>query len=78
MTSSLHSERYDQLRALLIEQRKAAGLTQATVAERLNKPQSYVSKYENGKRRLDVIELIDIAAAIGFDPTTAFSQLGQK
>ena len=38
------------------------------VAERLGKPPSYVAKYEGGDRRLDVLEFLDIAAAIGFDP----------
>lgn len=66
MTSSLHTERYNSFRALLIEKRKEAGLTQAVVAERLGKPQSYVSKYEKGERRLDVIEFMDISDAIGF------------
>src|SRR5262249_46031807 len=32
------------------------------------KPPSYVAKYEGGDRRLDVIEFLDVAAAIGFDP----------
>jgi len=49
-------------------QRKAAGLTQTVVAKRLAKPPSYVAKYEGGDRRLDVLEFIDVAAAIGFDP----------
>jgi transcriptional regulator with XRE-family HTH domain len=40
-------------------------LTQAEVAKRLGKPQSYVSKYETGERRLDVVEFLDVAAAVG-------------
>jgi hypothetical protein len=39
------------------------------VAERLGKPPSYVAKYEGGERRLDVLEFLDVAAAIGFDPS---------
>lgn len=42
-----------------------AGLTQAKLAKKLNKPQSYVAKYEIGERRLDVIELLDVIDAIG-------------
>ena len=49
-------------------ERKAAGLTQTAVAARLGKPPSYVAKYEGGDRRLDVLEYLDVAAAIGFDP----------
>ena len=48
--------------------RRRAGLTQAAVAARLRRPTSFVGKYENGYRRLDVIEFIEVAAAIGFDP----------
>ncbi len=43
-------------------------MTRAVLAERLGKPRSYVAKYELGERRLDVLEYLDIAAAIGFDP----------
>jgi transcriptional regulator with XRE-family HTH domain len=50
-------------------QRKAADLTQTVVAKRLGKPPSYVAKYEAGDRRLDIVEFIDVAAAIGFDPS---------
>lgn len=53
--------RYDKLQKALIDARHAAGMTQAEVAARLNKPQSFVSKYEMGERKLDIIELIDIA-----------------
>ncbi len=37
------------------------------MAERLSKPQSYVAKYEKGERRLDVVEFMEVAEAIGFD-----------
>lgn len=48
--------------------RIAANLTQAHLAARLNRPQSFVAKYEGGERRLDVIEFMEVAEAIGFDP----------
>lgn len=41
-------------------------MTQTVVAQRLGKPPSYVAKYEGGDRRLDLLELVDIAEAIGF------------
>ena len=68
MAKTLHTERHRKLRELLIARRKAAGLTQTVVAERLGKPPSYVAKYELGERRLDLLEFLDVAAAIGFDP----------
>lgn len=48
--------------------RIAADLTQAQLAARLDRPQSFVAKYEGGERRLDVIEFMEVAEAIGFDP----------
>ena len=43
-------------------------MTQAFVADRLGKPQSFVSKYETGERRVDVVEFLRLADVIGFDP----------
>jgi transcriptional regulator with XRE-family HTH domain len=67
VTKSVFTTRYDQFRQLLIEARKVAALTQADLAKRLACPQSFVSKFERGERRLDVIEFLDIAEAIGLD-----------
>lgn len=52
---------------MIREARLNAGLTQAKLAGKLGKPQSYIAKYETGERRLDVIELLDIIDAIGGD-----------
>jgi len=68
LPKTIHTERHRRFRALLVAERKAAGLTQTAVAKRLGKPPSYVAKYEGGDRRLDVLEYLDVAAAIGFDP----------
>jgi transcriptional regulator with XRE-family HTH domain len=68
LPKTIYTERHRKLRELLIAKRKGAGLTQTVLAERLGKPPSYVAKYELGDRRLDVLEFLDIAAAIGFDP----------
>ena len=57
-----------RLRRHLREMRLRAGLTQAALGKRLNHTQQWVYKYEAGERRLDVIEFIEIARAIGFDP----------
>jgi transcriptional regulator with XRE-family HTH domain len=61
---SIWTEEYRQLCVLLQRLRREAGLTQVEVAERLDVPQSFVSKYESGERRLDVIELRHVAEAI--------------
>lgn len=53
------------LRELLREARQAAGLRQTEVAERLEVPQSWVAKTEAGERRLDLLELRRLCAALG-------------
>jgi transcriptional regulator with XRE-family HTH domain len=55
--------------------RERAGVTQQELADRTEKPQSFVSKFETGERRLDVVEFITIARAIGADPVALVRQL---
>ena len=57
---------YDAFCALLKKLREEKGLTQTALADRLKVPQSFVSKYETGERRLDFIETIHVCAALGF------------
>lgn len=78
MTKSIYSERYEKLRNSLIEHRKATGLTQMDVAHKLSRPQSYVSKYERGERRLDVVEFLDIAEVLGVNIAEVLKQLSDK
>ena len=56
---SIHDPRYQDLIKKLIELRESKDVTQVDLAQRLGKPQSYVSKVEILERRLDVIELTD-------------------
>ena len=56
-----------RLQALLREVRAEAGLKQADLAARLKQPQSFVSKYESGERRLDLLELELVCAACDID-----------
>ncbi|EBR1589114.1 helix-turn-helix transcriptional regulator [Salmonella enterica] len=58
-------DRYEKLQKLLIFHRKRVGFTQKKLSEALGKPQSYISKYETGERRIDVVELIDICDELG-------------
>jgi transcriptional regulator with XRE-family HTH domain len=55
----------EQLQLLLRQMRTEAGLTQTEIAQRLGQPQSFVSKYESGERRLDVLELRQVCAVVG-------------
>jgi transcriptional regulator with XRE-family HTH domain len=75
MQKSLRSPRQQLLQTLLSAARKDRNLTQAELAERLNKPQSFVAKYENGERRIDVIELLDITVALNIQPVDILDQL---
>ncbi len=75
MPRSLRSPRHEALRAFLVERRKAAGLTQAVLAERLKIHRSYVADIERGQRRVDVVELFALAEAIGFDPGEAIERM---
>jgi transcriptional regulator with XRE-family HTH domain len=77
VAKSVFTDKHDQFRLMLIEARKKAGLTQVQLAERLSRPQSFVSKVERGERRLDVIEFFDVAERVGFDPF-AFLRTLQK
>ncbi|HEX7933049.1 helix-turn-helix transcriptional regulator [Paraburkholderia madseniana] len=68
MAHPIHDPRYQQIATLLTERRKARGLLQQDIAERLGRPQGFVSKVESGSRRLDVIELLDFLRALEADP----------
>lgn len=67
-SNNVGNEAYIKLRGLLSEARKSAGLTQSELAFRLKRPQSFVSKYERGERRLDLVEFREVAHALGIDP----------
>jgi len=57
MSKSLHSKEYRGIIQRLKEARIEVGLSQQEVADKLKKPQSYISKIESGERRLDVAEI---------------------
>lgn len=63
---------YQAAIAALVAARRASGLTQRTVAERLGKPASYVAKIEVGERRLDIVEFVAFARAVGADEVELF------
>ena len=68
-------KKYDRLRVLLIEARETAGLTQVQLAEKLSRPQSFVSKIERGLRRVDLLEFLEIARAVGLDAAEFLGKL---
>jgi transcriptional regulator with XRE-family HTH domain len=78
MTRSIFTKEYKHLCDLLVQARESQGLTQATIAHRLNRPQSFVSKYENGERRLDIIEFLEVAAALGVEAESLLAIVQDK
>ncbi|PZS16458.1 MAG: transcriptional regulator [Pseudonocardiales bacterium] len=64
MDKAIYTAEHRRLCALLRVVRERAELRQADVAEALDVPQSFVSKYESGERRLDLIELKQVCAAL--------------
>lgn len=72
MDKSLKSAEYARLVAILVAARDAAGMSQQKLADRLDEHQSFIAKYEGGERRIDVVEFIAIARALGADPIKLF------
>ena len=67
MVRNLRTPGHLALMRVLIETRKAKNITQQDLADRINRPQSFVAKVETGERRLDVVELAEWVIAIETD-----------
>ena len=74
-TKTRLAEELKLLGEVLARTRERAGRKQSEVAAALSLPASYLSKIENGTRRVDVIELLRIAEAIGVDPAEIVREL---
>jgi hypothetical protein len=73
--------RLNQQRKLLVLLRGVrvnSGLTQSELASRLTQDQTFVSKYESGERRLDILELREVCQAIGIDFVTFVRRLDRE
>ena len=75
MARGIHDARYRRLIDALADARRDAGLTQLKLAQRLGRQQQFVSKYESGERRLDVVEFADIARLLGLDPADLIAEI---
>ncbi|MBR1544732.1 MAG: helix-turn-helix transcriptional regulator [Alphaproteobacteria bacterium] len=69
MKKIISTESYYLFANLLKQARVQANLTQVELARKIGVPQSFVSKYENNERKLDVLEFIKISQLIGLRPT---------
>ena len=75
MVTSVHHSRYAKLRSVLKDVRKAAGLTQIELAERLHMEQSNLSKIERGERYIDTLLFIDYCRACGAVPAEVIAKI---
>lgn len=75
MSKATFSFEYIRLREILLNARDSKNITQAELARLLNKPQSYISKYENGEKMLNVIEFINVCNALGIEAEKIIQEL---
>lgn len=75
---TIHRARYERFRRMLVEAREAKSLTQLQLAVILKRPQSFVSKYETGERRIDVEEFLQISEALSISPQAFLTRLQAK
>ena len=68
-TPGFRDQRYRRLIEQLAARRRELGLTQETLADRLGLHKQFVSRVELGERRLDFVELTDMARALDLDPS---------
>ena len=78
MQKTIHSPANQAFCFLFREERTKKGLSQSALAEKLDKPQSFIAKVEKGQRRVDLIEFLTIAEAIGFDPVKFIRKLQKQ
>jgi transcriptional regulator with XRE-family HTH domain len=67
--------RYNSVIEMLRSARVGAKLSQTALAAKLGKRQQFVSKYESGERRLDIIEFVDVAIALEVDVLAVLRRL---
>lgn len=75
MTQSIFTAEYQFLKDFLRAERKKKKLSQRDLSKKLGKVSSYVGKYELGERRLDIVEVAEIANILDFDDRELFQEL---
>jgi len=78
VSKNIFTKRQEVLQELLRRARVEAGLTQTELAEKLQRPQSFVSKIESGERLLDILELKEICDAVGIGLQDFVSRFEQE
>ncbi|WP_349999100.1 helix-turn-helix transcriptional regulator [Stenotrophomonas lacuserhaii] len=78
MSKSIHRKEYAALIEVVRDARLAAGLTQLQVSRKLGRSQSFISDVETGKRRIDLVELRDIARLAGLSLGTLIADFERR
>jgi len=78
MRRSIWTDEYQKLRKALKNMRVEAHLNQKDLAILLDKPRTFVTKYENADRNLDLLEVIKVCKACNKDPLAFLKQLLQE
>ncbi len=75
MRNEIYSKEHRKLREILKRERKSARLRQSDIAKQTNRSQAYISKFENGDLRLDVVDFMKICTVIGCDPFAVLKEM---
>ena len=78
MPKSVFTGAHQHLVDALVEARRKSGLTQAQLAAKVGKDQTYVSIIERSQRRVDVLEFYALARAMGTDPIKLFADVARR
>ena len=78
MAKSIHRPEEQILVELLREYRESSGLTQAELSRKLGRAQSYISDVERGQRRLDLVQLRDLALAMGYSLSSLVADFDRR
>lgn len=75
MVETIRTKRHKRLVEAIVAARKKAGIRQVPLAKKLKRSQTWIARIESGERRIDVVEFLDLAEAIGFDAPKLLEQL---
>ena len=76
--ATIRTKRHEQLIEAIVAERKKAGIRQVPLAKKLKRSQTWIARIESGERRIDVIEFLELAEAIGFDPYAMITLLFRR
>jgi transcriptional regulator with XRE-family HTH domain len=77
MTTSINTHEMQALTKWLKQVRETHQLSMRALAERMDKPHSYIQKVEQGERRLDVVEYVWYCRTLGVNPQVGLDLIHQ-